>query len=84
MESYARIDNCSTNVPTKQKLSDPDAAARRGKLKQLKRQLSNLRRKMEEMELTYQSTHGYRPSQVTRVFARKALRISPTWRFSFA
>ncbi len=34
--------------------SDPEAVGRRGKLKQLKRQLSNLRKKMEEMELEYQ------------------------------
>lgn len=46
-------------------LSDPESL-RRSKLKSLKRQLSNVRRKLEELELDFQSNQGYKPSQADK------------------
>ena len=43
--------------------SDPEQL-RRARLKQLRRQLSNVRKKMEEVQLDFETNLGYRPSQV--------------------
>ena len=43
--------------------SDPEQL-RRSRLRQLRRQLSNVRKRMEDVQLDFESNLGYRPSQV--------------------
>ena len=43
--------------------SDPEQL-RRSRLRQLRRQLSNVRKRMEEVQLDFEQSLGYRPSQV--------------------
>ena len=43
-------------------------SAKKGKLKHLKRQLSNVRKKLEELSIDFEETQGYKPSQVSQIF----------------
>ena len=60
MNSHRYLDPAH-NVVTQRRASDPEAL-RKGKLRQLRRQLSNVRKKLQDMEIEFESSQGYRPS----------------------
>ena len=57
------MDPSHSMTVSQRRSSDPETL-RRAKLKQLKRQLSNVRRKMEALEIDFENSNGYKPSQV--------------------
>lgn len=52
-----------TPMVTQRRTSDPEAT-KKSKLRQLKKQLSSVKRKLESLQISFEEAQGYKPSQV--------------------
>lgn len=63
LNSYKYLD--PAHMTSQRRASDPECL-RRGKFKSLRRQLSNVRKKLEKLELDFQHNQGFKPSQADK------------------
>ncbi|XP_059097108.1 protein FAM13A-like [Tigriopus californicus] len=63
-----------TPMVTQRRSSDPEAS-KKTKLKHLKKQLSSVRRKLENLQISFEESQGYKPSQADKQGERNMRRL---------